>query len=176
MILIINTAANGVELVLDDKYIHIDAVKQSTALPSAVMDFLNQNNVKPQDLTAIGVIVGPGSFTGIRMGIAYAKGLGLGLNIPVVPVNIFEIYLHNAPDACVALDSGRGDFFVGAKDLEPCIMDIDTLETFQMKYPQTVGHKPFNLIDAKTIVENKIKSGDLQPAIPMYLRPSYVEK
>ncbi len=76
----------------------------------------------------------------------------------------------------MALDSGRGDFFVGAKDLEPCVMDIDTLETFQMKYPQTVGHKPFNLIDAKTIVENKIKSGDLQPAIPMYLRPSYAEK
>ena len=176
MILVINTTTTGVDLVLDDKYTHIDAQKQSTALPSAVLDFMAQNNVKQQDLTAIGVIVGPGSFTGIRMGIAYAKGLGLGLNIPVIPVNIFEIYLHNSPDACVALDSGRGDFFVGAKDLEPCVMDIDTLETFQMKYPQTVGHKPFNLIDAKTIVENKIKSGDLQPAIPMYLRPSYAEK
>ena len=176
MILIINTALNGVELVLGNKHIKTDVIRQSTALPITVMDFLQQNNVKMSDLTAIGVVVGPGSFTGIRMGIAYAKGLGLGLNIPVVPVNIFEIYLHNTPDACVALDSGRGDFFVGAKDLEPCVMDIDTLETFQMKYPRTVGHIPFNLIDAKTIVENKIKSGDLQPAIPMYLRPSYAEK
>ena len=176
MILIINTAANGVELVLDDKYIHTDAPKQSTALPSTVMDFLNQNNVKPQDLTAIGVIVGPGSFTGIRMGIAYAKGLGLGLNIPVVPVNIFEIYLHNAPDACVALDSGRGDFFVAAHDLKPCVMDIDTVETEQMKYPRTVGHIPFDLRDAITIVKEKVKANDLQPAVPMYLRPSYAEK
>ncbi|MBQ6110267.1 MAG: tRNA (adenosine(37)-N6)-threonylcarbamoyltransferase complex dimerization subunit type 1 TsaB [Alphaproteobacteria bacterium] len=176
MILIINTTTNGIELVLDDKYTRIDAPKQSTALPTAVMNFINQNNIKMSDLTAIGVIVGPGSFTGIRMGIAYAKGLGLGLNIPVVPVNIFEIYLHNTPDACVALDSGRGDFFVGAHDIEPCVMDIDTLETFQMKYPRTVGHIPFDLKDAKTIVESKIKTGNLQPAIPMYLRPSYVEK
>lgn len=176
MILIINTAFSGIELVLGDKYTNLEAPKQSTALPSAVMDFMKQNNVKMSDLTAVGVIVGPGSFTGIRMGIAYAKGLGIGLNIPVIPINIFEIYLHNAPDACVALDSGRGDFFVGASDMQPCVMDIDTLETFQMKYPRTVGHVPFNLIDAKTIVENKIKTGNLQPAIPMYLRPSYVEK
>jgi len=177
MILIINTATNGVELVLDDKYTKIEnCTKQSTILPSAVMNFMEQNNVKPTDLTAIGVIVGPGSFTGIRMGIAYAKGLGIGLQIPVIPVNIFEIYLHGAPDACVALDSGRGDFFVGASDLQPCVMDIDTLEKFQMKYPRTVGHIPFDLIDAKIIVENKIKSNDLQPAIPMYLRPSYAEK
>lgn len=176
MILIINTAVNGVELILGDKYIKIEAPKQSTALPSAVMEFMATNNIEMKDLSAIGVIVGPGSFTGIRMGIAYAKGLGVGLNIPVVPVNIFEIYLHNAPEACVALDSGRGDFFVATYDIEPCVMDIDTLETFQMKYPRTVGHIPFDLSDAKTIVENKIKAGDLQPAIPMYLRPSYAEK
>ena len=176
MILVINTSGNGIELVLDDKYAHIDAEKQSIALPAAVMNFLKENNVKMDDLTAVGVIVGPGSFTGIRMGIAYAKGLGIGLNIPVVPVNIFELYLHDTPDAFVAIDSGRGDFFVASKMHAPCTMTIDEIETEQMKCPQTVGHKPFDLKNAIDIVENKIKSGDLQPAIPMYLRPSYAEK
>lgn len=176
MILIINTSGSGIELSVDDKIFKLDNAKQSTALPSAVTQFLNQNHIKPTDLTHIGVIVGPGSFTGIRMGIAYAKGLGIGLNIPVIPVNVFEIYLHKTPDAFVALDSGRGDFFVAAHDMEPCVMDIDTVETEQMKYPRTVGHIPFDLRDAREIIENKIKSGDLQPAIPMYLRPSYAEK
>ncbi len=176
MILIINTSGNGIELSINDKILKIDSEKQSVALPSAVMNFLNQNHINNQDLSAVGVIVGPGSFTGIRMGIAYAKGFGLGLNIPVIPINIFEIYLHKTPDAFVALDSGRGDFFVAAHDLEPCVMDIDTVEQEQMKYPRTVGHIPFDLRDAKEIIENKIKSGDLQPAIPMYLRPSYAEK
>ncbi|MCQ2574843.1 MAG: tRNA (adenosine(37)-N6)-threonylcarbamoyltransferase complex dimerization subunit type 1 TsaB [Alphaproteobacteria bacterium] len=176
MILIINTSGRDIELLLDDKHMHVEAEKQSTALPTAVNDFLSQNNVLMKDLTAIGVVVGPGSFTGIRMGIAYAKGLGIGLNIPVIPVNIFELYLYDTPDAFVALDSGRGDFFVAAKDLQPCTMEIDQVEVDQMKYPQTVGHLPFNLHNAKYIVENKIKANDLQPAIPMYLRPSYAEK
>lgn len=176
MILIINTSNTGIELVLNNKQTHIDAEKQAIALPVAVMDFMKQNNVKMSDLSAIGVVVGPGSFTGIRMGIAYAKGLGIGLNIPVVPVNIFELYLYENPDAFVAVDSGRGDFFVASPIHEPCTMDIDTLETEQMKCPLTVGHKPYNLMFAKNIVENKIKNKNIEPVIPMYLRPSYAEK
>lgn len=176
MILVINSSANGIDLLLDDKLAHFDAEKQAITLPTAVNDFMNKNNVKMSDLTAVGVIVGPGSFTGIRMGIAYAKGLGIGLNIPVVGVNAFELYMYETPDAFVAIDSGRGDFFVASPVHEPCTMTIDEVETEQMKCPSTVGHKPYNPIFAKDIVENKIKSGNLEPVIPMYLRPSYAEK
>ena len=114
MILVINTSGVGLEFVLDDKYKHVDTEKQSAELPAACADFLTACGAKWSDLTAIGVVVGPGSFTGIRLGIAYAKGLALGLNIPLVPINAFELYLHDAPDAFVAIDSGRGDFFVDA--------------------------------------------------------------
>lgn len=176
MILVINTSGNGIDLVLDNKSMHVDAEKQAIALPVAVNDFMNQNNIQMADLTAIGVIVGPGSFTGIRMGIAYAKGLGIGLNIPVIPVNLFELYLYENPDAFVAIDSGRGDFFVASKIHDPCTMDIDTLEGEQMKCPMTVGHKPYNLNLAKNIVEQKLKNKKTEPVIPMYLRPSYAEK
>lgn len=176
MILIINTSGDGIDLVLNDKFMHMDAEKQAITLPTAVESFMQQNNVKMSDLSAIGVIVGPGSFTGIRMGIAYAKGLGIGLNIPVVPVNAFELYLYENPDAFVAIDSNRGDFFVASPIHEPCTMNIDTLETEQMKCPMTVGHKPYNLMFAKNIVEDKIKNKKIEPVIPMYLRPSYAEK
>ncbi len=176
MILVINTSGNGIDLVLGDKSSHVDAEKQAIGLPTAVMNFMEQNNVKMSDLTAVGVVVGPGSFTGIRMGIAYAKGLGIGLNIPVIPVNLFELYLYENPDAFVAIDSGRGDFFAASKLHEPCTMTIDEIETEQMKCPMTVGHKPYNLMHAKNIVEDKIKNKKIEPVIPMYLRPSYAEK
>nr|MBQ0091556.1 tRNA (adenosine(37)-N6)-threonylcarbamoyltransferase complex dimerization subunit type 1 TsaB [Candidatus Enterousia merdequi] len=176
MILVINTSSNGIDLLLDDKMAHFDSEKQAIGLPNAVNDFLEQNNVQMSDLSAIGVIVGPGSFTGIRMGIAYAKGLSIGLNIPVIGVNLFELYLHETPDAFVAIDSGRGDFFVASKIHEPCTMTIDEVESEQMKLPSTVGHKPYNLIFAKSIIEEKLKSGKIEPVIPMYLRPSYAEK
>lgn len=176
MILIINTSGSGLDFVLDDKFKHVDTEKQSVALPAETENFLNENGVKWSDLTAVGVVVGPGSFTGIRLGIAYAKGLGLGLNIPVIPVNAFEIYLRDTPDAFVAIDSGRGDFFVAANGLEPCTMSIDDVEVKQMNWARTVGHKPFNLQSALPIVQKKLDDGANEPVVPMYLRPSYAEQ
>lgn len=176
MILVINTSGAGLEFVLDDKYKHIDAEKQSIALPDQAEKFLAECGAQWSDLTVIGVVVGPGSFTGIRLGIAYAKGLALGLNIPVVPVNAFEIYLRATPDAFVAIDSGRGDFFVAADGLAPCTMSIDDVEVRQMDWPRTVGHKPFDLHNAVAIVSDKLNSGNIEPVVPMYLRPSYAEQ
>ena len=176
MILVINTSGNALEFVLDDKYSHVDADKQSVALPVECERFLHECGAEWRDLTAIGVVVGPGSFTGIRLGIAYAKGLSLGLNIPVVPVNAFELYLHDTPDAFVAIDSGRGDFFVASQTLAPCTMTIDDVEVKQMECPRTVGHKPFNLKNAVSIVNNKLANGNNEPVVPMYLRPSYAEQ
>lgn len=176
MIFIINTSGKDLEFLLDDKYKKVETEKQSLSLPIEAEKFLNESGVKWVDLSAIGVVVGPGSFTGIRLGIAYAKGLGMGLNIPVIPVNAFEIYLAATPDAFVAIDSGKGDFFVAANGLAPCTMTIDEIETKQMEWARTVGHKPFDLHNALSVIKTKIEKNDFQPAVPMYLRPSYAEQ
>lgn len=175
MILIIDTSSSGIKLLLDNKYKFVEAEKQSISLPTETEKFLTENNAKFSDLTAIGVVVGPGSFTGIRLGIAYAKGLAMGLGIRVIPINAFEIYLESAPDAFVAIDSGKGDFFVGSKDLEPQIMSIDEVETKQFDYAKTTGHKPYDLTNALPIVQRKLKS-DAVPVIPLYIRASYAEQ
>jgi N6-L-threonylcarbamoyladenine synthase len=176
MIFIINTSGAGLEFVLDGKHKSVTVEKQSVALAAAAESFLTECGAKWSDLTAIGVVVGPGSFTGIRMGIAYAKGLGMGLNIPVVGINAFELYLAATPDAFVAIDSGRGDFFVASAMHAPCTMTIEEVETEQMKCPRTVGHKPFDLKLGEQIVRKKLKRGNLDPVVPMYLRPSYAEE
>ena len=176
MILVINTSGAGLEFVLDDKYARVDVEKQSIALPTECNRFLTESGANWSDITAIGVVVGPGSFTGIRMGIAYAKGLAMGLDIPIVPINAFELYLYDTPDAFVAIDSGRGDFFVAADGLAPCTMSIDDVEVKQMNWLHTVGHKPFNLKNAISIVNNKLASEKNEPVVPMYLRPSYAEQ
>lgn len=180
MILIIDTSWSGISFALKNtdgftaiKKINVE--KQSVELPVETQKFLTENNFNFSDISTIGIVIGPGSFTGIRLGIAYAKGVSIGLKVPVIPVNIFEIYLEQNPDAFVALDSKRGDFFVGAHDISPCTMTIDAVENIQMKYPKTVGHIPFDLLNAITIVERKLKL-PAQPVIPMYLRPSYAEQ
>ena len=176
MILIINTSGKDLEFVLGDKYKSVVAEKQSVALPAQCEKFIAECGAKWRDISAIGIVVGPGSFTGIRLGIAYAKGLGLGLNIPVVGISVFDLYLAATPDAFVAIDSGRGDFFVAANGLPPQTMGIEELEVKQMEWPRTVGHKPFDLKLGVGIVKQKIASGDLEPVVPMYLRPSYAEE
>ncbi len=175
MILIINTSGAGLEFVLGDHYKSVAVEKQSVALPIECEKFLTECDATWRDLSAIGVVVGPGSFTGIRLGIAYAKGLGMGLNIPVVGINAFELYMAETPDAFVAIDSGRGDFFVASPKTAPCTMTIDEIETRQMECPRTVGHKPFNLMHGTKIVGDKLALGDISPVVPMYLRPSYAE-
>ena len=176
MILIINTSGKDLEFVLGDKYKSVVVEKQSVALPAQCEKFITECGTTWRDINAIGIVVGPGSFTGIRLGIAYAKGLGLGLNIPVVGISAFDLYLAATPDAFVAIDSGRGDFFVAANGLAPQTMGIEELEVKQMEWPRTVGHKPFDLKLGVGIVEQKIANGDLEPAVPMYLRPSYAEE
>lgn len=176
MILVINTSGGNLEFVLDDKYKSIAVEKQSVALATECEKFITECGAKWSDISAIGIVVGPGSFTGIRLGIAYAKGLAIGLNIPVVGISLFDLYMAATPDAFVAIDSGRGDFFVAAPGLAPCTMEIEELETKQMARPRTVGHKQFDLRLGVNVVKEKLKSGDLEPVVPMYLRPSYAEQ
>ncbi len=176
MILIINTSGKDLEFVLGDNYKSVVVEKQSVALPDQCEKFIAECGATWRDISAIGIVVGPGSFTGIRLGIAYAKGLGLGLNIPVVGISAFDLYMAATPDAFVAIDSGRGDFFVAADGLPPQTMEIEELEVKQMEWPRTVGHKPFDLKLGVNIVKQKITNGDLEPVVPMYLRPSYAEE
>ena len=175
MFLVIQTSLSGIELLFGNTHKHIDTLTQSLTLPTAVTEFLAECGASFKDITAIGVIVGPGSFTGIRLGIAYAKGLSIGLGVPVIPINAFELYLESAPDAFVAIDSKRGDFFVASANLTPCTMTIDEIEVEQMKCPRTVGHKPSDLKNAIAIMSRKLSAGNIEPAVPMYLRPSYAE-
>ena len=175
MQLIIDTSLPGIRLVLDGHIKMVDTDKQSVALPVLVEQFLAENDAAFKNLSAIAVVIGPGSFTGIRLSIAYAKGLSIGLGIPVIPVSAFEIYLETAPDSFVAIDSGRGDFFVAAADIEPTIMSIDEVETEQMRYARTLGHRPYDLVDALPIVIRKLES-EIPPVIPLYIRPHYAEQ
>ena len=176
MIFIINTSGTGLEFVLDEHHKSLDVEKQSLALPTAAENFLTECGANWRDITAIGVVIGPGSFTGIRMGIAYAKGIAMGLNIPVVGLSAFDLYHAATPDAFVAIDSGRGDFFVASPQHAPGTMTIEQVESEQMKCPRTVGHKQFDLKLGVDIVRKKLTDGNIEPVVPMYLRPSYAEE
>jgi tRNA threonylcarbamoyladenosine biosynthesis protein TsaB len=57
---------------------------------AAVESLLSDVGVRPDELAAVAVSCGPGSFTGVRIGVSAAQGLAVGLGIPVVPVGTLE--------------------------------------------------------------------------------------
>ncbi len=75
---------------------------QAERLMPLLEETLAQANVVWADLTAIGVGVGPGNFTGIRISVSAARGLALGLNIPAVGVSSFEATSLDAPAPHIA--------------------------------------------------------------------------
>lgn len=98
MFLSINTAQNNkltIALVshtlkiLDRADLDIHQNHSEKLLP-AVEKLLSKNKLTLKDLKGIGVVRGPGSFTGVRVGVACANALGFALNIPVKGVKYQE--------------------------------------------------------------------------------------
>lgn len=63
---------------------------QEQALPGFVDDLLTQAGITFADIDRLAVVTGPGSFTGIRIGVSYMRGLALGLDLPCVGLSSLE--------------------------------------------------------------------------------------
>ncbi len=67
----------------------------SQRLLPLVENLMAETGLKPEDLELLAVTRGPGSFTGLRIGIATIKGMGLALDLPVVGVSTLQVLAHN---------------------------------------------------------------------------------
>ena len=63
-----------------------------------INELFGSADLEKRSLGAIVVSTGPGSFTGLRIGLAVAKGMAVGLEVPVVSVNLFELVAHRFRD------------------------------------------------------------------------------
>lgn len=92
----------------------------SEILMPMIDEVLSKCNCQLADLSAIAVTVGPGSFTGLRIGLAAVKGLSLASGIPVIGVSTLDVLAHNIcySDAlvCPLLDARKQEVYTAFYD------------------------------------------------------------
>lgn len=91
--------------------------RHTTELAPAIADLLKRCGLTMGDVHALGVALGPGSFTSLRVGLALVKGLALSKQIPLVGIPTLDILAHAQPASelplAVAIQAGRSRFALG---------------------------------------------------------------
>ena len=96
MILAIDSSGRETLLGLSkNSTIHELRLPDRDRLQSAFYELLSTANVTTAEIAAIAIGAGPGSFTGLRVGYAFAQGLARGLDVPLWPVPSLEVVAHN---------------------------------------------------------------------------------
>lgn len=92
--------------------------QHSVEMSPAIEQMLIQTGKSVQELTAIAVAQGPGSFTGVRIGIGVAKGLAMALQIPLIAVPTLDIIAAGTPyfagKLFAVIQAGRGRIIAGS--------------------------------------------------------------
>lgn len=127
-------------------------------LMTAVAEVLRESNLRAAELDVLTVVTGPGSFTGVRIGLAAVKGLAESLNKPVVAISRLAVLASQLGGAGVVqawIDAGRGDVFVGRYRQGKCLSEA------MMHGADAVANAP----DAEAVLAMEGLPAGLHPAM-----------
>ena len=165
---------------------------QAERLMPLVQDVLSDAGKTWSDLDAIGVGIGPGNFTGIRISVAAARGLALALNIPAIGVSTLEaLALDAKTPTLVCLDARRDRVYAQVfadTPQTPFLHDVANMR--DVKMPTSIRCIGFRSAEIAVAVNGaagsdeqiaapeafakvalaKLTAGDQPPPAPMYLR------
>ena len=119
MLLAIDTSTRSASVALADggQVVSVRAwsspVNHSTELMPAVAQILEGRGVRPGDLEAVAVALGPGGFSALRTGVSAAKGLCLAVGLPIAGIGSLDLeaylFRHSGMTVCALLEAGRGE-------------------------------------------------------------------
>ncbi len=177
----------------------------SEALLAMIDELFVEASVAPADVGAVACGAGPGSFTGLRIGLATAKGLCFALGKPLVMVSSLAALAARAPDGrvCATLDAFKGEVYAGFFDvrggvpapegdervLSPTklLVLLDDVEhvvgSGAQKYrilaarllDEESGPRPSDVARLAALRAARGDYDDLASAAPAYIRPSEAE-
>lgn len=148
----------------------------SVMLLPAVDELLKQANISVNDVDCFSAVVGPGSFTGIRVGVATANAFAYANKKPLVSITTFEPFAYDSKDSVLAIDAKHGNYYV-AKSIEGRL-SYETVENRPLyenaKVLSVEDVTPESLL---AIALKKAEAGEFVDILkPFYMRASEAER
>ncbi len=113
-------SANGATM---DSIVETGARMQTARLAPMIEELLKRNGLCVKDCSAVAVSSGPGSYTGLRVGVSMAKGLCFGAGIPLIGIGTLDILASQG----IALSRSRADYVIP-------MIDARRMEVYQALY------------------------------------------
>ena len=137
----------------------------SERLLPTVESLLAQTDMKLEDISAIAVSIGPGSFTGLRIGLSTAKGLCFGLKIPLYTTSTLRSLANNAcmnsSKICALLDAGRDEYYYAVYSSD--LTEIRMPSFAQIgQIAQTVGDETMFIGPVNSKIKQAISDSDIK--------------
>lgn len=143
-------------------------------------ELLERNNLTVSDIEYVSSVTGPGSFTGIRIGVSTANALSYGSGAELVDVNAFEAMAYGKKDALCLIDALHGNYYF-AKVTGGIISETGYMEKAQADEDKL--EKVFRTVDrtyasnlAAVIKDKAEKNQTAKRLMPLYLRKSQAER
>ncbi len=147
---------------------------QAEALVPLIQALLAETQTSLHKIGRIGVGLGPGNFTGIRISISLARGLGLSLGCPVIGVDSFQASIEEkTKETLIAIPATRDQFYTRSSanlQAAPEMSDAPTLATSPI--PVLYRPKPDLLVAniARIAARKDVKTAT--PPAPLYVKPA----
>lgn len=178
--LFIDTCSNCliISTIINNKLDYFFIDKNNNDTSSKVMKVLKEAVCDINTVDKIFVVNGPGSFTGIRVGVTIAKTIGFCLNIPIIKLSELELLATTKTDTkynVSLIDARRGYVYAGIydKDLN-CYLEDQHILLNDIKYPDsyTVIDNYDNIDLLKIIKKHEFD----EPINPHDLKPNYLKR
>lgn len=139
---------------------------------------LSSNGVDVEDIDTVACVVGPGSFTGIRIGVSAMTAIAFATGAKRIAVTSFELIAYNRSRVLAAVDAGHGNLYV-AECVDGKVESARFVEATDAKnISGAVFDTAVPVCDAlANVVKNKAKCGEYVSVIePYYMRKSQAER